>query len=574
MSRPQLVVECAFTTDPTTTPTYVDISSRVLGVAIRRGRQYEADTIQDSTLDLRLDNADRKFDPTYTLSPFSPNVLPGRRIRVSAIWNGTTYRLFTGFVEQWQPSWDAPRWQSINVRASGGFMAVQNGKLVATANMLTSSNVDGGFESGTTGWTTTNGTLSQVTSGQQNGAGCGKLFAHASLTPSSAYPGGGPGGGLRLGMVADHGYRFTSWIFVPSGLGITLANIGVRWNDSGGGAFSHPTAFDTWLPFIMDVRVSTAPSDVYLEFQINETGAAKYILIDGVHLEEITPPFASDTSGAKSYGSIQDADGTATHPGVRIGECLNVVSWPTTDRALDLGQANISAASFSDTAGQLALSHIQDVAATEPGLFFINGAGTAVFQDRTRRYNVSSSLKLTDAAGITGTNSIRYQTLTPDFDISRVLNEVTATINGGTAQTVSDATSNTRYFRRSDTLTPLLTTDTDARQLASFRLALFKNPKLRFPSVTVKPMGDDNAWPHVLGREISDKVTVERSPDTNGAVTAQTISQRGFIEGVQHDITPNDWTTTWQVSNADVYEQFLVLGTGQLDSATNGVLAL
>lgn len=72
-------------------------------IAIRRGRQDELQQIQAGTCTVLLDNVagDLSFD--NAASQYYPNVLPLRQLRVSATWQGVTYRLFTGYIESYTP---------------------------------------------------------------------------------------------------------------------------------------------------------------------------------------------------------------------------------------------------------------------------------------------------------------------------------------------------------------------------------------------------------------------------------------------------------------------------------------
>jgi hypothetical protein len=106
LSEPTLIVECAFASDPgATSPTWTDISGYVMQFGTRRGRQKELDRIDPGTCTLRLNNSDRRFDPTYAAGPYYPNVLPMRKLRVRATYNAVTYNLFVGYVEAWPQEW-------------------------------------------------------------------------------------------------------------------------------------------------------------------------------------------------------------------------------------------------------------------------------------------------------------------------------------------------------------------------------------------------------------------------------------------------------------------------------------
>ena len=106
MTRPQIVVEVAFASNPfDATYTWTDISAYVrtetMPITIRRGRQLELDQVEAGEATVLLDNRDRRFDPTYVSSPYYPYVIPARPIRISAISSSITYRLFLGYVEAW-----------------------------------------------------------------------------------------------------------------------------------------------------------------------------------------------------------------------------------------------------------------------------------------------------------------------------------------------------------------------------------------------------------------------------------------------------------------------------------------
>jgi hypothetical protein len=161
---------------------------------------------------------------------------------------------------------------------------------------------------------------------------------------------------------------------------------------------------------------------------------------------------------------------------------------------------------------------------------------------------------------------IYYQDLTPDFDAARILNDVTVTATpGGAPQNASDAQSQLRFLRRSLALTPPLMSDSDAAGQAAYELALHKDARLRLAQLTLKPQGQDAAWPHALGREISDLIRVSRNPSTLWSAASGQVTRPCFVESIQHDIKPGEWLTTFQLSPADLYAGWLTLDTAQLD---------
>lgn len=88
------------------TENWVDVTAYVTSISTSRGRASELDRFSGGSLSVGLRNEDRRFDPTYTSSPYNPNVKPRRKIRVSVLIGITTYWLFTGYIKGWPQSVD------------------------------------------------------------------------------------------------------------------------------------------------------------------------------------------------------------------------------------------------------------------------------------------------------------------------------------------------------------------------------------------------------------------------------------------------------------------------------------
>lgn len=84
---------------------YADVSTYVRDVTIRRGRQRPIDRFTAGTATVVLANVDARFDPKNTTGPYAAagisGVVPMRPIRISAVYDGATYRLFTGFIDSY-----------------------------------------------------------------------------------------------------------------------------------------------------------------------------------------------------------------------------------------------------------------------------------------------------------------------------------------------------------------------------------------------------------------------------------------------------------------------------------------
>jgi hypothetical protein len=120
-----LTVEVGFASNPSVdvaTTTWTDVSTYVRSISTRRGRNDELGTFSAGTMSVVLDNRDRRFDPNYTSSPYSPNVVPMRRIRLKATYNAVTYAVWSGFVDDWPQEYDIGGHEAtVTVNCTDGF---------------------------------------------------------------------------------------------------------------------------------------------------------------------------------------------------------------------------------------------------------------------------------------------------------------------------------------------------------------------------------------------------------------------------------------------------------------------
>ncbi len=96
-----LTVEIAPGFGPFATPTWVDISAFVRAVTTTRDTSVILDEVQAGVMTVTLDNTDSRFDPNNTSGPYTPDLGVGTPIRVFAVHNSITYRMWRGFVTGW-----------------------------------------------------------------------------------------------------------------------------------------------------------------------------------------------------------------------------------------------------------------------------------------------------------------------------------------------------------------------------------------------------------------------------------------------------------------------------------------
>lgn len=252
--------------------------------------------------------------------------------------------------------------------------------------------------------------------------------------------------------------------------------------------------------------------------------------------------------------------------GTRIGNVLDSIGFPTSDRDIDTGQTTVIAKTFVATDEVTALQHIREVVNTEgpTAAFFIDGQGRAIFHDRHRRLKTpytTSQATFGDADG-----EIPYERIRPNFSKDLIFNIIRVTREGGTTQTASDSTSQDAYMKRSRAFSTLHTSDVEPADLAQFALSRYKDPALRFDEIEIAPLEDDTIWETLLGLTLGERVTVKRRPPEHPTGSGTVVSKDCHIEGITWSfprgevrdarvrflLTPADSYTYWTLGDANL----------------------
>lgn len=115
----QVIVRIAFDTDPmAAVPVWTDVSADVLSIYTKRGRQHELGRIETGIAVIQLLNIDGDYWPLNAGGAYSGKVLPGKRINIRATYGVTTYDIYTGFIEAWEPTWLGEKIAIMNVRCA------------------------------------------------------------------------------------------------------------------------------------------------------------------------------------------------------------------------------------------------------------------------------------------------------------------------------------------------------------------------------------------------------------------------------------------------------------------------
>jgi hypothetical protein len=224
-----------------------------------------------------------------------------------------------------------------------------------------------------------------------------------------------------------------------------------------------------------------------------------------------------------------------------IDTWLTTIGWPAADRALNSAQSQIQSGTFVNVP---ALTHFQNVADVESGLFFMRPDGIATFHNRHYRL-VNSRTSLASFDDVSGA-ALPWLSLASSYDDQQIWNEARITRTGGVEQVAQDTASQLAYFTRTLPKTLPLFSDADALYLAQWLIGLYALPTFRFTSMTLDGLMDDALWPWMLSFVISDRITVTQRPPPIGVA----ITQDCYIESVAFDVAQDRFQVTFGLSSA------------------------
>lgn len=217
-----------------------------------------------------------------------------------------------------------------------------------------------------------------------------------------------------------------------------------------------------------------------------------------------------------------------------IYDSASVAGWPLGRITVDDGNATIGAHTID--ADTNVLTYLQDIAASEPGLLFIDRQGSLRFRDRQASQAPTGVTFTDDGTGIP------FQSIEIDYGTELLYTRVEVEYTGG--KVVAENTESTLdYGLTTLQVKTLLGTQSEAEDLAAFLVQRYGQPVLRILGLSVEM---DSLTPaqqtSVLGIELGDRVEVTFTPNGIGDPIDRTL----VVDSIQHDIT----LTTHQVTFA------------------------
>lgn len=255
---------------------------------------------------------------------------------------------------------------------------------------------------------------------------------------------------------------------------------------------------------------------------------------------------------ARFAGITQTPVGAGDPSGRRVHRILDNAGH-TGSRNIDPGRVTVQATDLSKNA----TDDLKTTVDSEGGGLFVDADGAMCFEEQyallehTRSNTVQCTFvdRANAAAG-----RLTVHDMSKSYGGNLVANVVSFQRVGGAVQVVDDPESRALSGDLAEKRTDLVCeTDTQVRALATLYLQLRKDPEDRVKEIVVKPRARPaEMFPQILARRVRDLVRVIRTPRAGG----YTIDQACHIAGVTHVIDKNDWTVTYPLSSATVFQTY------------------
>ena len=268
---------------------------------------------------------------------------------------------------------------------------------------------------------------------------------------------------------------------------------------------------------------------------------------------------ASDAFIKLANTSLINASFSSTDSGTLVGNILDNANVKFgAERDIETGISTMQALS---NVSENTLSVLQNIERSENGLLFMSKDGKLTFRSRHTTFPSTPDATFSDDG-----SDIPYLRVDYINDDNEIFNTVSLTRIGGTTQTVEDVGSQGKYLIRTLSRSGLYNdSDSEVNDAANFLLGKFKDALIRFDNLVVDlteaTTGNQNS---ILDREIGDLVKVELTPPGGGSPSQ--ITSNEIIDSINYNITPDIFSCSYKLSNADV-QAFM-----RLDNALFGIL--
>lgn len=594
------------------------------GITITRGRQDQFSEVQPSKCTLTLINSDGRFTPGNVNSPYYPNVKKGRRIKVWVIDDGSFFTRFTGYVDEWPVTWadSSATVADVSVTATSRMGRLDRGSelpsIVETEYLADTPTAyyPYGDPEGTTRAGNVSTTLQPTMSALQIGTGGSITFGSATgpgtdgLTAALFSPANSTNGALMRALpdqavvTSAHTTFSMECFFLTSS--VTEQDIMRLDLQTGTGEVSlmnisatgklHAAAAPNLGANTYDLTSAATVADgnthhALIRETISGGNLTATLFLDGVSVATSTVAYTAFGSrdrlavGGAPSGGFGMFGGTISHVAIRSGtteltadrvlqhansgltgfsgersdqriaRLARYAGVPSAEVTVETGQSTSIVNQVTNGLTPLAL--MRDVVRTEAGVLFDTKDGVLRFRPRSYRYNAESSLTLAAA----GDGELQAN-LEPRLDDQGLVNDVTASREGGVSVRAVDTASIADYGIYRDEVRMLTTSDNEVTDAANWKLYTSSTPQVAVPVAEADlTLATPLQRATILTADIGSRITLGDLPSQAPATTMDF-----FVEGTTDRITAERYLVAFNLSSA------ALSGVWQLDSAVYSVL--
>lgn len=578
MAYPVPKVEIAFNDGPyVASPTWTDVTSYVRELTTDRGRDDDWGDFSGAA-SVVLDNRTRLFDPFYTSGTYYGKLLPRRQIKISAVYNGTTYPVFRGFIAGWPPTWtDAGKDSTVTLSCFDALGLLATDSLPAdwSRNYILSL-------SPRHYWPCDEPIIPYTANQVLNDLGS---YAQNLITTSNAVSGGNLAEGLVNSSITGTGavsaatgygtilsptsFTVSMWAVLDSDVTNSTGEIGdCNWT------VGFTSATSKYVVLILDASsgvyrqyTTTATFDGgaarMISFSFNQSSKAFELYLDGVNVSVSTVTGAqiyipvgekTDLGGGQiqqviiwnsvlsastiqsvyKYSTVALLEDTAD----RFRRLINQTSFPTAMTSPPSAPVN-DVLHLTNNA-PMTTTELQRCADSEYAPLFVDRSGilTLYWQNQIRTQTESIVSQATF-----GTGGVA---IGPDVAISydgdSMRNVANITMSQGGVYISKNTSSIATYGSAEASVDTDVSSLTDAQNIANILNSFggYVYPKADPFEVVLSP---NNSWASTLGLELNYRITLVVTPPTGNSITTPMLVSR-----ITHTAVPGEWQTTLEGS--------------------------
>lgn len=544
-------------------PGLTELTPRLRRFSIRRGRPGNLERVEAGTCSVTMRDDDGALDPSNVASPYYPYVRVLAELLLQRRRAGVTYPRFRGRLERMVSSWQPPRYQEQELTCSDAFEALAAARIQSGTASLTTALV--GANNDLVFTAREAGPRGDELGVQYIVGGASTALAAALNDPVS--------GSADIQATNDTLDWYRGTVATQAPAPPAPARLEIRGNDAlvtvSTDSSSQPTATAAQVKAIVDATPELA-ARVSVEIAAGDNGSG---VVTVMPLRRLTGgKWPQERSGA------------------RIERVLDLIGWPASLRRIDPGLLDVVTGGFGPRDNASALSHIQDVASSELGYFFVDRDGVAVYHDGGHRGRDPRSTVVQVIFGDASAGAgYLYSTVTPEYSTQRLFNRVlvTAGATGAEPQMAEDVASQILYspipgvpFPREHSRATLLASDADALVVARTILAASKDARVRFERIRVLERDIPSGWTEaVMALELGDRVQLRTKPPGHNTVGVYDC----FVEQIEEEGNPDGSPVAVTLGLSSATESLVVVPAGGplkdssgddfvLDSSTAGVL--